>query len=175
MSQIIETVDVDVPVRTAYDQWTQFESFPMFMEGVENVEQLDDTTLRWTAEIAGQKRSWKAKITEQLPDERVAWTSIDGAKGILFNITAGKDITLQEVQKAAEIVRSAADPGANIIFGVVRDDTMAGEIKITVIATGFGAGRRRRRAGAEPQVAVPSAGSEQAENGLDVPSFLRGE
>ena len=66
-------------------------------------------------------------------------TSIDGAKGILFNITAGKDITLQEVQKAAEIVRSAADPAANIIFGVVRDDTMQGEIKITVIATGFGA------------------------------------
>ncbi len=80
MSQIIETVDVDVPVRTAYDQWTQFESFPMFMEGVERVEQLDDTTLHWTAEIAGQKRTWKAKITEQIPDQRIAWTSIDGAK-----------------------------------------------------------------------------------------------
>jgi uncharacterized membrane protein len=80
MSQIIETVDVDVPVRTAYDQWTQFESFPMFMDGVEKVEQLDDTTLRWTAEIAGQKRTWKAKITEQAPDQRIAWTSIDGAK-----------------------------------------------------------------------------------------------
>ena len=66
MSQIIETVDVDVPVRTAYDQWTQFESFPMFMEGVKKVEQLDDTTLHWVAEIAGQKR-WKAKITEQAP------------------------------------------------------------------------------------------------------------
>ena len=75
MSEIIETIDVDVPVRTAYDQWTQFESFPMFMEGVERVEQLDDTTLRWTAEIAGQKRSWKAKITEQTPDQRIAWTS----------------------------------------------------------------------------------------------------
>jgi uncharacterized membrane protein len=80
MSEIIETVDVNVPVRTAYDQWTQFESFPMFMEGVEKVEQLDDTTLRWTAEIAGQKRTWKAKITEQAPDQRIAWTSIDGAK-----------------------------------------------------------------------------------------------
>jgi len=80
MSQIIETVDVDVPVRTAYDQWTQFESFPQFMEGVERVEQLDDTTLRWTAEIAGQKRTWKARITEQIPDERIAWTSIEGAK-----------------------------------------------------------------------------------------------
>jgi uncharacterized membrane protein len=80
MSKILESVDVNVPVRTAYDQWTQFESFPMFMEGVEKVEQLDDTTLRWTAEIAGQKRTWKAKIAEQLPDERIAWTSIDGAR-----------------------------------------------------------------------------------------------
>ena len=79
MSQIIETVDVSVPVRTAYDQWTQFESFPKFMEGVERVEQLDDTTLRWTAEIAGQKRTWKARITEQVPDQRIAWTSIEGA------------------------------------------------------------------------------------------------
>jgi uncharacterized membrane protein len=80
MSQIIETIDVSVPVRTAYDQWTQFESFPMFMKGVEKVEQLDDTTLRWTAEIAGQKRTWKARITEQEPDQRVAWTSIEGAR-----------------------------------------------------------------------------------------------
>ena len=80
MSEIIETVEVNVDVRTAYDQWTQFESFPKFMEGVEKVEQLDDTMLRWTAEIAGQQRTWKAKITEQEPDQRIAWTSIDGAK-----------------------------------------------------------------------------------------------
>ena len=80
MSTIIESVDVDVPVSTSYDQWTQFESFPMFMEGVEEVEQLDDTTLRWKAKIAGQERTWKARITEQIPDERVAWTSIDGAR-----------------------------------------------------------------------------------------------
>jgi uncharacterized membrane protein len=80
MSNIVESVDVAVPVRTAYDQWTQFESFPMFMEGVEKVEQLDDTTLRWTANIAGQERTWQARITEQNPDERIAWTSIDGAR-----------------------------------------------------------------------------------------------
>ena len=80
MSEIIETVDVNVPVRTAYDQWTQFETFPKFMEGVERVEQLDDKTLRWTAEIAGQKRTWKARITEQAPDQRIAWTSTEGAK-----------------------------------------------------------------------------------------------
>ena len=80
MSKIVEPIDVAVPVRAAYDQWTQFESFPMFMEGVEKVEQLDDTTVRWTASIAGQKRSWDARITEQIPDERIAWTSTEGAR-----------------------------------------------------------------------------------------------
>jgi uncharacterized membrane protein len=80
MSQIIETIDIDVPVRVAYDQWTQFEEFPRFMEAVEKVEQLDDTTLRWTAEIAGVKKTWKATITEQTPDQRIAWTSTEGAR-----------------------------------------------------------------------------------------------
>jgi len=79
MSQIIEAIDVDVPVRVAYDQWTQFEEFPQFMEAVEKVEQLDDTTLRWTAEIAGVKKAWTARITEQTPDQRIAWTSVEGA------------------------------------------------------------------------------------------------
>lgn len=80
MSKILESIDIDLPVRTTYNQWTQFESFPRFMEGVEKVEQLDDTTLQWTAEIAGQKRMWKAKITEQIPDQRIAWTSVEGAR-----------------------------------------------------------------------------------------------
>jgi uncharacterized membrane protein len=80
MSKIMESIDVAVPVRTAYDQWTQFESFPMFMEGVQQVDQLDDRTLRWRASVAGQERTWTARIAEQRPDERVAWTSIDGAR-----------------------------------------------------------------------------------------------
>lgn len=80
MSQITESIDVDVPVRTAYDQWTQFEEFPMFMEGVEKVEQLDDTHIAWSAEIGGIKKNWIAEITEQLPDERVAWHAVKGAK-----------------------------------------------------------------------------------------------
>jgi cell division protein FtsZ len=102
-------------------------------------------------------------------------SSIEGATGILLNITGGPDIGLFEVNEAAEVVTSAADVNANVIFGAVIDDAMGEEIRVTVIATGFGGGRRRRRASAEPQVAVPTAGSEQAENGLDVPSFLRGE
>ena len=80
MSQIIESIDAEVPVRVAYDQWTQFEEFPRFMEAVEKVEQLDDTTLRWTAKIAGVTKTWTAKITEQEPDQRIAWTSIEGAQ-----------------------------------------------------------------------------------------------
>ena len=80
MSTIVESIDVAVPVRTAYDQWTQFEEFPRFMEGVKSVKQLDDTTLEWTAEIAGVKRSWTAEITDQEPDQKVAWRSTSGAK-----------------------------------------------------------------------------------------------
>jgi uncharacterized membrane protein len=79
MSTIQESVDVNVPVRTAYDQWTQFEEFPKFMEGVESVTQLDDTHLRWVAEIAGARREWQAQIDEQHPDERVAWHATEGA------------------------------------------------------------------------------------------------
>src|SRR5215469_1389814 len=103
-------------------------------------------------------------------------SSIEGATGILLNITGGPDIGLFEVNEAAEVVTSAADVNANVIFGAVIDDSMGEEVRVTVIATGFGGGRRRRRTTAEPQVAVPSSSStEQGENGLDVPSFLRGE
>ncbi|MEO8572275.1 MAG: SRPBCC family protein [Chloroflexota bacterium] len=79
MSKILEAVDVHVPVRTAYDQWTQFETFPKFMEGVKSVRQLDDTTLEWVASVAGKEKTWEAKITEQEPDQRIAWTATDGA------------------------------------------------------------------------------------------------
>ena len=79
MSTIEQSIEVNVPVRTAYNQWTQFEDFPHFMEGVEKVIQIDDTKIHWVAEILGQHREWDAKITEQLPDERIAWTNIDGA------------------------------------------------------------------------------------------------
>src|SRR5688500_16120738 len=80
MSTIEASVDVRVPVRTAYDQWTQFEEFPRFMEGVESVTQLDDTRLHWVASIDGVEREWDAEIAEQHPDERVAWRSIDGTQ-----------------------------------------------------------------------------------------------
>ena len=74
-----ESIDVNVPLSTAYNQWTQFEEFPKFMEGVQSVTQLNDRDLHWVAEVAGQRREWDARITEQRPDERIAWTSTDGS------------------------------------------------------------------------------------------------
>ena len=102
-------------------------------------------------------------------------SSIEGATGILLNITGGPDVGLFEVNEAAEVVTSAADVNANVIFGAVIDDAMGEDIRVTVIATGFGGGRRRRRTSSESPVSVPAERSEQAENGLEVPSFLRGE
>lgn len=80
MANIEETIEVDVPVGTAYNQWTQFESFPHFMEGVENVQQISDTLTHWTVKVAGQKREFDAEITEQYPDDRLAWRSTEGPK-----------------------------------------------------------------------------------------------
>ena len=80
MSTIEASIEVDVPVSTAYNQWTQFETFPRFMEGVESIRQLDATHLHWEAEIGGVHREWDAEITEQHPDDRVAWRATDGAE-----------------------------------------------------------------------------------------------
>jgi uncharacterized membrane protein len=78
MASVTQSIDVDVPVSTAYNQWTQFEEFPQFMDGVKQIRQLDDRTLEWTAEIGGQEENWTAEITEQDPDQRIAWHSITG-------------------------------------------------------------------------------------------------
>ncbi|MDX6474339.1 MAG: cell division protein FtsZ, partial [Gaiellaceae bacterium] len=104
-------------------------------------------------------------------------TSIEGATGILLNITGGADIGLFEVNEAAEVVTGAADLNANVIFGAVIDDSMGDEVRVTVIATGFGGSRRRRRREAS-EAPIPSApmaggGFEIPDEALDVPSFLR--
>ncbi|MDT0445759.1 SRPBCC family protein [Streptomyces johnsoniae] len=77
---VVEDIDVGVPVREAYGQWTQFQEFSGFAKGVQSVDQVDDTTTNWRAKVAFAKRSWQAHITEQVPDERIAWTS-EGGKG----------------------------------------------------------------------------------------------
>ena len=75
MTHTEKTIEVDVPVRTAYNQWTQFETFPRFMKGVKKVKQLDDKTLHWVAEIGGRDVEWTAEITHQEPDRHIGWRS----------------------------------------------------------------------------------------------------
>lgn len=100
MASITKSIDVNVPVRTAYDQWTQFESFPQFMQGVEEVHQLDDTHLHWRADVAGKETEWDAEVTEQIPDERVAWKSTSGQPngGVVTFHRLGPDQTRVTVQ-----------------------------------------------------------------------------
>ncbi|MEU5364122.1 SRPBCC family protein [Streptomyces sp. NPDC005925] len=78
MSQVEESIEVGVPVHTAYNQWTQFETFPEFMGGVERIEQRSDTLTHWVTNVNGVHREFDAEITEQIPDERVAWTTVSG-------------------------------------------------------------------------------------------------
>jgi uncharacterized membrane protein len=78
MTAIQESVEVDVPLTTAYNQWTQFEEFPRFMEGVESIKQLDDRRLHWVAEHGGKRHEWDAEIVDQTPDTRIAWRDVKG-------------------------------------------------------------------------------------------------
>jgi uncharacterized membrane protein len=118
MPRFEDSIDVAVPVTTAYNQWTQFEEFPRFMEGVERVQQLDDKTLQWTAKVAGQVKEWTAEITDQTPDTRVAWKSISGddnAGAVLFEPLAGgrTKVTLKLDADPEGVVETV---GANLGF-----------------------------------------------------------
>ncbi len=120
MTIIEESIEVNVPLSTAYNQWTQFEEFPQFMEGVEKVIQLEDDRLRWAAEIAGQRREWGAKITEQRPDERVAWTSTEGAKNAGVVTFHRIDDTTTRVMLQMEYEPEGLAEKAADVLGVVK-------------------------------------------------------
>ena len=95
LSEVEAWCEVEVPVRTAYDQWTQFEEFPRFMASVQQVRQLDDVHLHWDATVAGKPKAWDAEITEQIPDQRIAWRSTSGAlnMGVVTFDKRGEDRT----------------------------------------------------------------------------------
>jgi uncharacterized membrane protein len=120
------SIDVSVPVRTAYNQWTQFEEFPRFMEGVEEVKQLDDTHLLWVAEIGGQRREWKAEISEQRPDERIAWHSMEGttnAGAVTFHrIDDGQTRVMLQLEYEPEGAVEKAGDAAGIVKSRVKGD-----------------------------------------------------
>jgi cell division protein FtsZ len=135
------------------------------------------SALMGIGEASGENRA--AEAARAAVSSPLLETSIEGATGILLNITGGPEIGLFEVNEAAEVVTSAADQNANVIFGAVIDDAVGDEVRVTVIATGFGAGRRRRRTApgaAEaplPSATIPGGGFEVPDEALDVPSFLR--
>jgi uncharacterized membrane protein len=118
MASVTKSIDVRVPVRTAYDQWTQFEEFPRFMEGVKSVKQLDDTHLHWIAEIGGQTKEWDAEITEQVPDERIAWRSTSGAQnaGVVTFHRLGDGLTRVTLQMEYEPEGTAESIGDALGF-----------------------------------------------------------
>jgi uncharacterized membrane protein len=114
VSNIEQSIDVSVPVRSAYNQWTQFEEFPRFMEGVEEIRQVDDTHLHWRTKVAGREKEFDAEVTEQLPDERVAWRSQAGAEhaGVVTFHRLGDNETRVMVQMDVEpegVVEKAGD------------------------------------------------------------------
>jgi len=102
MTEVIKTINVRCPMRTVYNQYTQFEEFPRFMSGVERVSQIDDKTLHWVVEIGGVRREFDARITEQKPDDRIAWKSIDGKtqSGVVTFHRLSDDETKVTVQMA---------------------------------------------------------------------------
>jgi uncharacterized membrane protein len=114
VSKIEESIDVDVPVRTAYNQWTQFESFPEFMGGVDTVKQTSDTMTHWQISVDGVKREFDAEITEQTPDQRIAWNSVSGAEhsGVVtfHRLDEGKTRVMLQLESDPEgIIENVAD------------------------------------------------------------------
>ena len=116
MARYEDMIDVDVPVSVAYDQWTQFETFPEFMDGIESVTQNDDRTLSWSAKILGRQKHWTATITDQTPDTRVAWKSVEGAMNagaVLFE-SLGPDRTRVTLKLEVEPDGAVEAAGANL-------------------------------------------------------------
>jgi uncharacterized membrane protein len=122
MPKIEDSIEVRVPVQQVYNQWTQFEEFPTFMEGIQSVQQLDDTHVRWVAEVRGQSRQWTTKITEQQPDTRIAWKTIEGEvrnDGVVTFEQVGDGRTRVNVQMDVES-ESTAENIAGDLLGTVK-------------------------------------------------------
>jgi uncharacterized membrane protein len=122
MPKVDESIDVQVPVEQAYNQWTQFEEFPKFMDGIQSVEQLDDGHVKWVAEVRGETREWTTEITEQRPDEKIAWKTIGGEvknDGIVTFEQLGNDQTRINVEMDVE-GESSTENVAGDLLGVVK-------------------------------------------------------
>ena len=122
MPKVQDSIEVQVPVQTAYNQWTQFEEFPKFMAGVASVRQLDDAHVRWVAEVAGESREWTTEIVDQQPDQRIAWKTIEGEvrnDGVVTFEPIGDNETRVEVEMDVE-GESGPENMAGDLLGVVK-------------------------------------------------------
>ena len=151
METIKESLEVNVPISTAYNQWTQFEEFPRFMEGVKSVEQLDDTHLQWVAEVGGESRQWQAEILEQVPDQRISWraTDGDGPNGVVTFEALGERTTLVTVEMSYEPEGMKEQLGAKIGLDSrqVKEDLKRFEELVETMGTETGAWRGEVRSG----------------------------
>jgi uncharacterized membrane protein len=121
--KIADSIEVQVPVEQAYNQWTQFEEFPKFMEGIQSVQQLDDTHVRWVAEIRGENRQWTTEITEQRPDEKIAWKTIEGEvknDGVVTFEQVGDGQTRINVEMDVESESSTQNVAGDLL-GIVKN------------------------------------------------------
>ena len=125
MATVEKSIDVEVPVSVAYDQWTQFEEFPKFMEGVVEVVQIDDSRVRWVAEVSGERHEWEAEIVEQEPDRVIAWRATDGLPNsgrVEFEpIAEGTRVTV-EIEYQPEGMKESVGALLGLDGGQVEDD-----------------------------------------------------
>jgi hemerythrin superfamily protein/carbon monoxide dehydrogenase subunit G len=166
-TKVEKSVEVDVPISTVYNQWTQFEEFPQFMGGVEQVEQLDDRTLRWVAQIAGVRREWNATVLEQVPDQKVAWAATEGATnaGAVYFAPAGPDrtrVTLHLEYEPEGLVEKAGD-ALNIVERQAESDLE--KFKTFIESRGTATGAWRGSVEDEPAVGTPDVEDAAASRG----------
>ena len=152
-----KSVEVNVPVTTAYNQWTQFEEFPRFMGGVQQVRQLDDRRLHWVAEIAGVKREWDAAILEQVPDQKVAWAATEGATnaGAVYFEPAGPDRTIVRLHLEYEPEGLVEQVGDKLNIVEKRAETDLEKFKAYIEGRGVETGGWRGSVDEGPGVGTP--------------------
>ncbi|MGY1637975.1 SRPBCC family protein [Geodermatophilus sp. SYSU D00742] len=166
-TKVEKSIQVDVPVTTAYNQWTQFEDFPHFMGGVKEVRQLDDQRLHWVAEIAGVRREWEASILEQVPDQKVAWAATSGATnaGAVRFEPAGASSTIVylELEYEPEGVVEQVGDKLGIVERQVRSDLE--RFKALVEDQGYASGAWRGSVNEHVDVGTPGVGAAYGSEG----------
>jgi hypothetical protein len=166
-TKVEKSIQVDVPVSTAYNQWTQFEDFPHFMGGVKEVHQHDDQRLHWTAEIAGVRREWEATILEQVPDQKIAWAATEGATNagaVRFEpVGAGATLVYLSLEYEPEGVVEQVGDKLGVVERQVKSDLE--RFKALVESEGYASGAWRGSINENLDVGTPGADAAFASRG----------